>query len=99
VAQADEALSILYTKMYPSPWVGSWAVPSGLETRSPIQRPPVERRILDERFKGRRDEGAMPEMAAGILDGMRVMLREVSSVYVGDYLDELGTKPEASVNY
>ena len=76
VAQADEALSILYTKMYPSPWVGSWAVPSGLETRSPIQRPPVERRVLDERFKGRRDEGAMPEMAAGILDGMRVTLRE-----------------------
>lgn len=76
VSQADEALGVLYSRMYPAAWAGTWVVPSAMETRSPVQRPPVERRFLDERFKGRRDDGPVPAMAAGVLDGMRVRLRE-----------------------
>ena len=68
--QADEAIRVLYERIYPVAWAGKWAVPSVLETRSPIQRPPVEKRFLDERFKGRRDDGPVPGMAAGILDGI-----------------------------
>ena len=62
---ADEAIQVLYTKMYPVPWAGKWALPSVLETRSPIQRPPVAKGFLDARFKGRRDDGPLPEMAGG----------------------------------
>jgi hypothetical protein len=76
VTQADEAIQVLYTKMYPVPWAGKWALPSELETRSPIQRAPVAKGFLDARFKGRRDDGPLPGMAAGTLDGMRVRLRE-----------------------
>jgi hypothetical protein len=89
VTQADEAIGVLYTKMYPVPWAGKWAVPAVLETRSPIQRPPVAKGFLDARFKGRRDDGLLPEMAAGILDGMRVRLREKHYSYRTEqtYLD------------
>jgi integron integrase len=89
VTQADEAIQVLYTKMYPVPWAGKWAVPSVLETRSPIQRLPVAQGFLDARFKGRRDDGPVPGMAAGILDGMRVRLREKHYSYRTEqtYLD------------
>lgn len=82
-------MRVLYEKMYPVPWAGKWAVPSVLETRSPIQRPPVAKVFLDARFKGRRDDGPLPEMAAGILDGMRVRLREKHYSYRTEqtYLD------------
>ena len=89
VSQADEAIGVLYTKMYPVPWAGKWAVPSALETRSPIGRPRVAKGFLDARFKGRRDDGPLPEMADGILDGMRVRLREKHYSYRTEqtYLD------------
>lgn len=89
VTQADEALRVLYEKMYPMAWAGKWAVPSVLETRSPIGRPPVAKGFLDARFQGRRDVGPEPEMAAGILDGMRVRLREKHYSYRTEqtYLD------------
>ncbi len=89
VAQADEALGVLYAKMYPVEWAGKWVVPSVLETRSPVQRAPVDRNFLAERFKGRRDDGVVPGMAAGILDGMRVRLREKHYSYRTEqtYLD------------
>jgi integron integrase len=76
VMQADEAIRVLYEKMYPAPWAGKWAVPSALETCSPMQRPALAKPFLDARFKGRRDDGPLPQMAGGILDGMRVCLRE-----------------------
>ena len=89
VTQADEAIGVLYTKMYPVAWAGKWAVPAVLETRSPIQRPRVAKGFLDARFKGRRDDGLLPEMAVGILDGMRVRLREKHYSYRTEqtYLD------------
>lgn len=78
VAQADEALGVLYTRMYPAPWAGTWVMPSVMETRSPVQRPPVARKFLDDRFKGQRDDGPLPAMAAGVMDRMRVRLREAA---------------------
>lgn len=89
VKQADEALETLYTKMYPVAWAGNWVVPEAAETRSPLQRPPVDREYLAGRFKGRRDDGPLPGMAAGVLDGMRVRLREKHYSYRTEqtYLD------------
>lgn len=89
VEQADEAIQVLYTKMYPMPWAGKWAVPSVVETHSPIQRPPVAQEFLDARFRGRRDMGPVPKMASGILEGMRVRLREKHYAYRTEqtYLD------------
>lgn len=89
VAQADEALGVLYARMYPAAWAGTWVVPSVVETRSPLQRPPLDKRFLDDRFKGRRDDGTVPAMASGVLDGLRVRLREKHYSYRTEqtYLD------------
>ena len=76
VAQADEALQVLYSRMYPAAWAGQSAQPAALATRSPLQRPALAQQVLDERFGGRRDDGPVPAMAGGVLDDLRVRLRE-----------------------
>jgi len=88
VTQADEAIQALYTKMYPVLWAGQWAVPSVLETRSPIQRPQVGKGFLDARFKGRRDDGPVPGMAA--LHELRNVRMVLVKTPVGQRLAELG---------
>ena len=72
---------MLYARMYPVAWAGNWGVPEAAETRSPLQRPPVDREYLAGRFKGRRDDGPLPGMAAGVLEGMRVRLRKTHYSY------------------
>ncbi len=78
--QADEALRLVFHRMYRAEWAKEWLPvwPEGAMTGSPMNRAPVSGD--DPAWKGRTDDGELPERFTPFLDEVRrhIRLRHLS---------------------
>ncbi len=73
--QADEALRLVYQKMYATDWAKEWLPvwPEAAMTDRPMNRAPVSGE--DPTWMGRTDDGELPERFAPFLDEVRRRIR------------------------